>query len=104
MTAEASPEGRPADESGRYKDGDRQAFESLWLRHCEDFRPWLRRRLEGDEHAVEDLLQDAAAKLLTPPVRASYDSSQEWGPWAFRVLQRLALDFFRRRARRECLP
>jgi RNA polymerase sigma-70 factor (ECF subfamily) len=97
MARDASNAGHIPDDLDRYRDGDQAAFLRLWDNHRDDFVGWLRRHLGGDEFAAEDLLNDTAAKLVTPAIRATYDRRKPWGGWAFTILRNLTVDFLRRR-------
>lgn len=100
MTTDASNPGNIPDDLDRYREGDQAAFLRLWDNHRDDFVGWLRRHLGGDEFAAEDLLNDTAAKLVTPEIRITYDRRKPWGGWAFTILRNLTVDFLRRRIRR----
>lgn len=100
MTTDPPPTGQIPDDLDRYREGDQAAFLRLWDRHRDKFVVWLRRHLGRDEFAVEDLLNDTAAKLVTPDIRITYNRRKPWGGWAFTILHNLAVDFLRRRLRR----
>ncbi len=98
MSGEASQTDTNLDELDLYKSGDRLAFLGLWERHQLFFAAYVRKRMPGNEHPAEDLLQDAAAKLMDSRVRATYDRGQPWRAWVCRILHNLIVDFFRKRA------
>jgi len=80
----------------RFRDGDAQAFETLYRRHNDAlYRYFL--RLGNDPAAAEDLYQEAWSKIIR--ARSSYRPSAKFTTYLYRVAHNCFIDYLRRNKR-----
>jgi RNA polymerase sigma-70 factor (ECF subfamily) len=82
---------------GRAKEGDREAFEELYLLHFDRIYSYLQMSV-GNRHDAEDLANQTFVKMIESIDRF------EWrkvpiSAWLFRIAHNLAVDHFRSRRR-----
>lgn len=85
----------------RVQAGDVVAFDTLVRRYI-DRALALARRITGNPHDAEDLVQDAFIRALDRI--GSFDNTRPFGPWFFRVLTNAGLNARRARALRATEP
>jgi len=88
--------GREAELMARYCDGDRAAFDALYLEVAPRLLGFLQ-KLVGDRALAEDVLQETLLKLHE--ARALYVRGADPVPWMFTIARHTALDELRRRKR-----
>jgi len=77
----------------RYRQGEFEAFESLYQRHGGKVLGYLRSRLKGDREA-EDLFQQVFLKLHGS--RDRYDATLPFLPWLFSITRHVLIDHVRK--------
>lgn len=77
--------------------GDAEAYEMLLTDLSTTMRSYLRRRLR-DEYVIEDITQEIL--LGIHKARASYDSAQAFGAWAFAIARYKFTDYLRKREKK----
>jgi RNA polymerase sigma-70 factor, ECF subfamily len=85
----------------RVQQGDVTAFDTLVRRYI-DRALVVAKRLTGNTHDAEDLVQDAFMRALDRI--GSFDNSRPFGPWFFRVLTNTGLNARRARVLRMTEP
>ncbi len=85
----------------RVQQGDVPAFDALVRRYI-DRALVVARRITGNTHDAEDLVQDAFMRALDRI--GSFDNSRPFGPWFFRVLTNTGLNARRARVLRMTEP
>lgn len=80
----------------RYKDGDLEAFETLYRRHEDSLYRYLL-RLSRHRDAAEDIFQDVWSKIIKS--RHSYRASAQFKTFLFRVGRNCFIDYVRRNKR-----
>lgn len=85
----------------RVQRGDVAAFDALVRRYI-DRALVVAKRITGNTHDAEDLVQDAFMRALDRI--ASFDNSRPFGPWFFRVLTNAGLNARRARKLRATEP
>jgi RNA polymerase sigma-70 factor (ECF subfamily) len=85
----------------RVQAGDAEAFDLLVRGHVRRARA-IARRLMGDQHDADDLVQDAFLRALERI--DSFDPDRPFGPWFFRLLVNTGMDTHRRRRVRRTEP
>jgi RNA polymerase sigma-70 factor, ECF subfamily len=85
----------------RVQHGDVAAFDALVRRYI-DRALIVARRITGNAHDAEDLVQDAFMRALDRI--GSFDNSRPFGPWFFRVLTNTGLNARRARVLRMTEP
>jgi RNA polymerase sigma-70 factor (ECF subfamily) len=86
---------------GRVQQGDVAAFDSLVRRYL-DRALVVARRISGNAHDAEDLVQDSFIRALERI--ATFDNSRPFAPWFFRLLTNTGLNARRARAIRMTEP
>ena len=82
----------------RYLDGDESAFNVLYERYRRQLYAYLNRLLPGRRAAVDDLYQQTWLRILD--ALPGYRENDRFLSWALRIAHNLAMDLFRREARR----
>jgi RNA polymerase sigma-70 factor, ECF subfamily len=85
----------------RVQRGDVAAFDALVRRYIQRATV-VARRLTGNRHDTEDLVQDAFLRALDRI--STFDNSRPFGPWFFRVLTNQGLNSRRAQIRRATEP
>jgi RNA polymerase sigma-70 factor (ECF subfamily) len=85
----------------RVQRGDVAAYDALVRRYI-DRAMIVARRITGNPHDAEDVVQDAFIRALDRI--ASFDNRRPFGPWFFRVLTNTGLNARRSRALRATEP
>jgi RNA polymerase sigma-70 factor (ECF subfamily) len=80
----------------RYKDGDIQAFETLYRRHKDSLYRYLL-RLSLNQEAAEDLFQEAWSKIVKS--RHRYRPTAKFTTFLYRVAHNCFIDYVRRNNR-----
>jgi len=80
----------------RYRDGDKRAFEILYLRHKGSLYRYLQRMCRNRE-ACNDLFQEVWSKVITS--RERYEVRAQFSTFLFRIAHNCAVDYFRRAGR-----
>ncbi|HXU70776.1 MAG TPA: RNA polymerase sigma factor [Polyangia bacterium] len=88
--------GREAELMARYCDGDRAAFDALYLEVAPRLIGFLH-KLVGERALAEDILQETLLKLHE--ARAFYVRGADPVPWMFTIARHTAFDELRRRKR-----
>ncbi len=97
--AYARPMGAPLTDSAlmlRYKDGDIQAFETLYRRHNDSLYRYLL-RLSLNRDVAEDLYQEVWSKIIK--ARHRYRPTAQFTTFLFRVAHNCFIDYLRRNSR-----
>jgi len=79
----------------RYRDGDLQAFESLYQRHRGALYRYLLRQCR-DRDAAADLFQDVWGRLISN--RKRYEARARFTTYLFHIAHNCCIDYFRRRS------
>lgn len=82
-----------------YRRGNEEAFEVLYNRYRRQLFSYLNRVIPGRSALVDDLYQQTWLKIIKS--LPTYREEQKFLSWAFRIAHNLAVDSFRREARRE---
>ncbi|NOY80971.1 MAG: sigma-70 family RNA polymerase sigma factor [Kiritimatiellaeota bacterium] len=82
-----------------YRSGNEKAFEALYNRYRRQLFSYLNRVLPGRGALVDDLYQQTWLRIIES--LPAYREEQKFLSWAFRIAHNLAVDNFRREARRE---
>lgn len=82
---------------GRFVDGDRDAFETLYRRFHRDVHAWIL-RIVRDPAAADDALVDAFWRVYRG--RAHFDPTRDFGPWMRRIATNAAIDQLKAMTRR----
>lgn len=82
----------------RYRDGDIEAFETLYRRHNDALYRYLLRRCRNRDTA-EDLFQEVWGKIVKS--RARYRASAKFTTFLYRVAQNCFIDHLRRNRKHE---
>lgn len=85
----------------RAQSGDEDAYRESLLRIAARLRGYLRRRLQGLPHDVEDLVQETLLALHLQ--RGTYDPGVPVGAWILAIARHKLVDLWRRRGRRDDL-
>jgi RNA polymerase sigma-70 factor, ECF subfamily len=88
--------GREAELMGRYCDGDRAAFDALYIEVAPRLLGFVQ-KLVGDRALAEDVLQETLLKLHE--ARDFYVRGADPVPWMFTIARHTAFDELRRRKR-----
>lgn len=80
----------------RYRDGDVEAFETLYRRHKDPVYRYLL-RLSGHSEAAEDVFQEVWGKIVK--ARASYRPTAKFTTFLYRVAHNCFIDHVRRNKR-----
>ena len=80
----------------RAKQGDREAFEELYLLHFDQIYSYLQLRV-GNKHDAEDLTNQTFVKMIESIDR--FEWRNPISAWLFRIAHNLAMDHFRSRRR-----
>lgn len=80
----------------RYRDGDMQAFETLYRRHNDSLYRYLL-RLSLDQHAAEDVFQEVWGKIIKS--RHRYRPTAKFTTFLYRVAHNCFIDYVRRNSR-----
>ncbi len=88
--------GREAELMARYCDGDRAAFDALYVEVAPRLLGFLQ-KLVGDRALAEDVLQETLLKLHE--ARGFYVRGADPVPWMFTIARHTAFDELRRRKR-----
>ena len=80
----------------RYRDGDVQAFETLYLRHKDPVYRYLL-RLAGHSETAEDVFQEVWSKIIK--ARSSYRPTAKFTTFLYRVAHNCFIDHVRRNKR-----
>jgi len=83
----------------RYLGGDDAAFNVLYERYRRQLYSYLNRLLPGRHAVVDDLYQQTWLRILD--ALPGYREKDRFLSWALRIAHNLAMDVFRREARRE---
>lgn len=78
--------------------GDREAFGAILRRHDRQLRGLASKLLAGDEHRMDDVLQDAYLHAYCALPRFRHDA--QIGTWLYRITYNACIDELRRAARR----
>jgi len=89
---------RPTNVLDQFRQGDLDAFETLFREHQRSVFGWIL-RIVRDPGAAEDLTVETFWRIHS--ARARFDPSRPFEPWARRIATRAALDWLRAR-RPEC--
>ena len=79
---------------GRFKEGDREAFETLFREHQNEVYGWIL-RIVRDAGTAEDLTVETFWRVYR--ARSRFDPRAPFGAWARRIATNLAVDHLRRR-------
>lgn len=93
----------PADEDLmlRYRDGDMEAFETLYFRHKGGVYRYLLRQCR-DAGTAEELFQDVWMKVIG--ARARYTVRSKFTTWLYQVARNRLIDHYRRQSNRDEIP
>jgi RNA polymerase sigma-70 factor (ECF subfamily) len=83
-------------------DGDPVAWRTLLTEMRRGLTAFFKRRLNGAEADVEDLVQDCLIAIHAK--RATYDRSLPFTAWAYAIARYKLIDHFRRQGRRVVVP
>ena len=84
----------------QYRDGNEQAFEVLLRRHQKRIFLQIYSKVQDSEIA-DDLFQETFIKIIRSLRKSNYEEKGKFLPWAIRVANNTALDFFRRESRKK---
>ncbi|MDX1403513.1 MAG: sigma-70 family RNA polymerase sigma factor [Woeseiaceae bacterium] len=80
----------------RYRDGDIEAFETLYRRHNDALYRYLR-RLAANPQAAEDVFQEVWSKIIK--ARHRYRPTARFSTFLYRVARNCMIDYVRRNRR-----
>lgn len=80
-----------------YENGDDSAFDALLARHQEKLFNYII-FLIHDEDLANDVFQDTFVRAITSIRSHSYEASNNFSSWLFRISRNLVLDHFRRQS------
>ena len=83
----------------RCRDGDQQAFETLYHRYRLPLYSYLNKLLPGQSARVDDFYQQTWLRVLDH--LEGYREQQQFLSWLFRIAHNLVVDHFRREAKQE---
>jgi len=96
------PPGRETDEAlfTRFRDGRTECFDTLVLRY-KDRAFWVAHNMVRHVEESLDLAQEAFARAFS--AAASFDASQKFSTWFFRILVNLCIDYLRKKKTRRTI-